>query len=98
MVHAVGATIAYLLIRIRTLGPRSFRAAVRREKTREASMAEEAPKNKTVGSRREVLKIATGLAAGTAALRLPAGTAAAQAAADPDAATLERLLSADPTT
>src|SRR5215471_11232053 len=60
-------------------------------------MAGEGRKNKTSASRREVLKAAT-LAAGSAALALPAGTAGAQAGGDGDAATLERLLAANPAT
>jgi 5-methylthioadenosine/S-adenosylhomocysteine deaminase len=55
-------------------------------------------KNKTSASRREFLEAATGLATGAAALTLPADTATAQAPGDPDAATLERLLAADPAT
>src|SRR5947208_3658754 len=61
-------------------------------------MAGEGRKHKTSASRREVLKAATGLAAGTAALTLPAGTAAAQAGGEGDAATLERLVAANPAT
>src|SRR5215468_2640555 len=60
-------------------------------------MAGEGRKNKTSASRREVLKAAT-LAAGSAALALAAGTAGAQAGGDGDAATLERLLAANPAT
>ena len=61
-------------------------------------MAGEGRKSRTSASRREVLKAATGLAAGTAALTLPAGTAAAQAGNGGDAATLERLIGANPAT
>jgi cytosine/adenosine deaminase-related metal-dependent hydrolase len=61
-------------------------------------MAEDGRNYKTSASRREILKAATGLAAGTATLTLPAGTAVAQSAGDPDAAILERLLGANPAT
>jgi cytosine/adenosine deaminase-related metal-dependent hydrolase len=58
-------------------------------------MAREGRKDTASASRREVLKAATGLAAGTAALTIPAGTAAAQVGNGGDAATLERLLAAN---
>jgi cytosine/adenosine deaminase-related metal-dependent hydrolase len=61
-------------------------------------MAEEGRQKRTATSRREALKAATGFAAGTAALALGINGGAAQAAGDPDAATLERLVGANPAT